>query len=122
MEISAMYTTASDENLRELVYRAYLQRDVEQETRFDAILERRHRMSLLCAYDTFSARANATMILERPEKVMLFLHELASAVQSKAVHDFDEMRRFKRLSSEAPLMQWDVPYVTQTIKRHRYAF
>lgn len=120
MEISAMYTTASDENLRELVYRAYLQRDVEQEKRFEAILERRHRMSLLCAYDTFSARANATMILEKPDNVMLFLHELASAVQSKAFHDFDEMRRFKRLSSEAPLMQWDVPYITQTIKRHRY--
>lgn len=115
-----MYTTASDENLRELVYRAYLKRDVSQEQLFDEILERRHRMSLQCAYETFSARANATMILENPQNVMLFLQELANAVQPKAVQDFDDMRQFKRLSSDAPLMQWDVPYITQTIKKHRF--
>lgn len=61
------------------------------------------------------------MIMENPTQVMEFLNECSKQVFSKANDDYEQMRQFKRerLDSQHPLMQWDIPYISNKIKAQK---
>ena len=77
----------------------------------------------MCGFKTYSHRANLTSILETPERIVEFLENCSKSIMSKAQSDFDIIRRFKKdtLKSDQPLMQWDVPYLTNLIKRQTFS-
>jgi intermediate peptidase len=60
------------------------------------------------------------MILETPENVIGFLEKCSELIKDKADRDFDKMKEFKRnvLKIDDPLMQWDVPVISNRIKKH----
>jgi intermediate peptidase len=60
------------------------------------------------------------MILETPENVIEFLDKCSELIREKAERDIDKMREFKKnvLKNNDPLMQWDVPIISNRIKKH----
>lgn len=114
-----MYVSSSDELLREFVYKSYLQANNLQEDYFRSILTKRKQLANLCGFKTYSHRANLTSILETPEKIVDFLENCSKSIMTKAQNDFNLIRSFKKnqLKSDSPLMQWDVPYLSNMIKR-----
>lgn len=80
------------------------------------------KLANLCDFKTFSHRANLNMILETPENVMDFLNECSKIISPKAQADYERMREFKRnvLGSSQPLMQWDVPIISNKMKKQLF--
>jgi intermediate peptidase len=62
------------------------------------------------------------MILENPENVVHFLNKCAELIRDKAGNDIEKMREFKRnvLKNNDPLMQWDVPVISNKIKKYMF--
>jgi Zn-dependent oligopeptidase len=60
--------------------------------------------------------------METPENVSNFLDLLSDSIRASADKDFETLRKFKDLSSPGsqPLMQWDMPYLTQKYKKYKY--
>lgn len=79
-------------------------------------------MANLCDFKSFAHRANVSMIMETPENVVNFLNHLSGSIADKAERDFGLMSDFKRnvMKSSQPLMQWDVPYLTNRIKKQKF--
>ena len=120
--IETMYINSDDELFREFVYTTYLQANPLQEAYFREILVTRRKLANVCGFDTYSHRANLNMIIETPEAVLTFLDECSKSVRDKAQHDFDVMRAFKKsaLKSDAPLQHWDVPIISNRIKKSAF--
>ena len=62
------------------------------------------------------------MILETPENVVSFLDKCAESIRVKADSEFEQIREFKKkvLKIDAPLMHWDVPFVSGIIKKQLF--
>ncbi len=120
--VESMFINSEDELMREFVYKTYLQRNDLQETYFRNVLAKRRKLANLCAFETFAHRANQSMMMENPENVVEFLNKCSKSIWTKAENEFNKMRDFKRkyLNSPMPLMQWDVPLVTNKIKRQMF--
>ena len=60
--------------------------------------------------------------METPENVMNFLNEFSKSIWSKSEKDFDIMRDYKNktLKSDNPLMLWDVPFLSNKIKKAKF--
>ncbi len=83
---------------------------------------KRKRLANLCGFKTYSHRANVTSILETPENIVEFLEKCSKSIMVKAQQDFDLIRHFKKnvIKSDLPLMQWDVPYLSNMIKKQTF--
>jgi Zn-dependent oligopeptidase len=55
--------------------------------------------------------------METPENVNDFLDSLAESIRARASADFATLTKFK--NSTKPLMQWDMPYLTQKFKKYK---
>jgi Zn-dependent oligopeptidase len=86
------------------------------------VFSNRKQLAHLCGFETYSHRANLNTIMETPEKIMEFLGECSSSIAGKADADFNLMRQFKRntLKSNEPLMPWDVPLISNRIKKQMF--
>lgn len=120
--IETMFINSDDELFREFVYKTYLQSNQQQESIFRQILVMRQELARVCGFETYSHRANLNMIIETPENVIKFLDECSSSIWSKAEREFDLMRAFKKttLKSDTPLMPWDVPIISNSIKKKMF--
>jgi mitochondrial intermediate peptidase len=117
-----MYVSSGDELLREFVYKSYLNKNSIQEVYFRSILSKRKQIANLCGFKTYSHRANLTSILETPEKIVDFLENCSKSIMPKAKSDFELIKQFKKktFNSDLPLMQWDVPYLSNMIKKQTF--
>lgn len=120
--IETMYINSDDELLREFVYKSYLKPNELQESYFKSILSMRKKQANLCGFKSYSHRANQNMIMETPENVMNFLNEFSKSIWSKSEKDFDIMRDYKNkiLKSDNSLMLWDVPFLSNKIKKAKF--
>jgi intermediate peptidase len=62
------------------------------------------------------------MIMDTPDKVLSFLENCSNSVYNRAEADFNILKSFKKdiLKSDLPLMQWDVPYLSGLVKKHKF--
>lgn len=120
--VETMFVNTEDSLLKEFTYKTYLQKNPIQEAYFSSILALRKQIANLCGFKTYSHRANLNMILETPENVVDFLNKCSNLIADKAEKEFDKMRQFKKnvLNESSPLMQWDVPVISNRIKKRLF--
>jgi intermediate peptidase len=122
IQVDSMYINSDEELLREFVYTSYLKENKLQESYFRDILNKRKQLANLCGYESYSHRANLNTMLETPENIMDFLKECSKSVSNNAEKEFFLMREFKRkqMRSDAPLMPWDVPLISNRLKKQMF--
>ena len=121
---------ARDRALRERLYRAYTTRASEagppaldNGPLIAELLRLRQEESALLGYPSVGAQSLVPKMAESPQQVIAFLEDLGHRARPGALRDLDEVRRYAKdeLGLEA-LASWDMAFVSQRLKEHRYAF
>lgn len=129
--VSAVLTFVEDRALRARVYRAFGTRASDQgpnagefdnSSRIARILELRREAATLLGFTDPVARSLATKMAPNVGEVIAFLRDLARRARPAAERDVAELRAFA--ASEcgiADLEPWDVAFVSNRLRRARYA-
>ena len=125
---------ADNAALREKLYKAHVTRASDQapeETRqydntplMQEILALRQEEAKLLGFDNYAQVSVVPKMAESPEKVTVFLRDLARKARPFAEKDLADLREFatKELGISGPLNAWDVPYLSEKLKEARYSF
>lgn len=121
---------ADNRGLREQMYRAYSTRASEFDggqydntTLIGEILKLRGEEAQLLGFANYAELSLASKMADTPQQVMDFLRELAQRARPFAERDLEELREFARTRLDiAELQAWDVGYVSEHLRRERYAF
>ncbi len=124
---------AHDGHLRATLYRAYTTRASDQAPedlrQYDntsligEMLALRKEESQLLGFGNFGELSLAPKMADSPDKVIVFLRDLAHKARPFAEQDLADLREFARqqlaMTSPEP---WDLPYVSEKLKEARFAF
>lgn len=128
--VQAVLTYADDRALRAELYRAYNTRASEQgqaefdnTARIEKILALRHEGACLIGFDSAAHESLADKMAGTPERVLAFLHDIASRARPVALRELDELRAFadKELGL-ADLQPWDVAYASEKLRQRLFDF
>ena len=117
--------------LRERVYRAYLQRassgDLDNGPLIDRILELRQEEAKLLGYATYAELSLASKMAPDVDTVERLLSELVTASRDAAERDLEELRALAKEGLEgAPpdgdVMHWDVEFLAERLRERRFDF
>ncbi len=117
---------ADARHLRERMYRAYVTRassgDLDNGPVMDEILALRREAALLLGFASYAEYSLATKMAGSLGEVTGFLRELARRSRPAAEAELAELRRFAEEElGLAELAAWDVPYVSEKLRRKKYA-
>jgi len=122
---------ASNRQLREEMYTAYVTRASEQgpnAKQFDnsavmaQILQLRHELSLLLGFNNYAELSLAIKMVKQPEEVMQFLQELIKHAQPKAFAELQELIAYaQQLDGIKKLEAWDIPYYSEKLREQQYS-
>ena len=122
---------AEDRALRALMHRAFatLASDLGASREWDntEIIERllalRHEEARLLGYANYAELSLVPKMAQAPHEVLAFLRDLATRARPFAVREYDELRAYARDTvGIVDLSAWDLAYVTEKVKRARFAF
>jgi oligopeptidase A len=121
---------ATDRELRETLYRAYVTRASEfgpperdNSTLMRELVELRQEEAGLLGYPSFADVSLVAKMAESPAQVMSFLRDLATRARPYAERDVAELRAFAAEQLALPDLQpWDLAYASEKLKEARYAF
>jgi oligopeptidase A len=121
---------ATDRELRETLYRAYVTRASEfgpperdNSTLMRELVELRQEEAGLLGYPSFADVSLVAKMAESPAHVMSFLRDLAARARPYAERDVAELRAFAAEHLALPDLQpWDLAYASEKLKEARYAF
>ena len=121
---------ATDRDLRETLYRAYVTRASEfgpperdNSTLMRELVELRQEEAGLLGYPSFADVSLVAKMAESPAHVMSFLRDLAARARPYAERDVAEVRAFAAEQLALPDLQpWDLAYASEKLKEARYAF
>ena len=114
--------------LREAIYRAYIQRASDGEhdntARLKRILELRREEAALLGYDSFAQLSLSTKMASSVEEVEALLERLRVVAWRAGVQDMQELEAFvAQIEPQAlPLHHWDVAYWSERLREHSYGF
>jgi oligopeptidase A len=128
---SAVMSYAEDRALREEVYTAHSTRASDQGPhagRWDngplveQILAKRHELAGLVGFASYAHYSLARKMAESPEQVRAFLEDLAARSKPVAHAELDDLARYGAEElGLAALEAWDVPFVSERVRKARYA-
>ncbi|MCU0735565.1 MAG: oligopeptidase A [Methylotetracoccus sp.] len=128
----AVMTYADDRVLREEFYTAFCTRASDQGPNagrwdnsklMEQILALRHEQAQLLGFAHYAELSLATKMAESSEQVIRFLMDLADHSLSVARRDLAEMQDFARVRYRLDILEvWDLSYVAEKLRHHRYAF
>jgi len=126
----AVMQFATDRALREKVYAAYTQRasefgkpEQDNGPLITRILKLRTEAAKLLAYDDYASYAMVSKMAESPDEVLAFLERLRTRARPFGQRDMAELADFaKQHLAIETLEAWDVPFVSERLREHRYAF
>ena len=122
---------ASNRALRERLYRAYVTRASElgAELKWNnsdvitRLMQLRAEEAALLGYRNFAEVSLATKMAETPAEVIAFIEDMVSKSRPFAQRDWRELTGFAHSQLDlAELEAWDVAYVSEKLREHRYAF
>lgn len=121
---------AHDAELRAEMYRAYATRASEMgDPRYDnselmaELLQLRHEEAQLLGFDTFASRQLQTRMARSASQVLEFLRELARRARPAAEADLEQLKQHARSElGMNELQPWDVAYVSEHLRQHRYHY
>jgi oligopeptidase A len=105
------------EDLRERLYRAYLGRAPENETRILKILALRNEKAKLVGFETYADLSLSQKMAEKKETVYRFLEDLREASWDQALENLADLK-----GQKADLKNWDIPYYSKRLKEKKFAF
>lgn len=126
----AVMRQASNRDLRETLYRAYITRASEfGPTELDntqvmaELLSVRLERAALLGLANHAQVSLALKMADDPEQVISFLRQLAGSARETADREFDELRAFAKEALQLDeLHAWDVAYASERLRQARYAF
>jgi oligopeptidase A len=121
---------ATDRDLRETLYRAYVTRASEfgpperdNSVLMRELVELRQEEAGLLGYPSFADVSLVAKMAESPAHVMSFLRDLAARARPYAERDVAELRAFAAERLALPDLQpWDLAFASEKLKEARYAF
>jgi len=129
--VTAVLTYADDRGLRERIYAAYQTRASDQgpsadkfdnSQRIEQIMALRHEGAQLIGFKNAAEDSLATKMAGTPERVLVFLRDLAARAKPVALRELDELREFARSElGIADLQPWDVAYAAEKLRVKKYA-
>ena len=128
----AVMTYADDRELRREMYTAFATRASDEGPtagRWDnsglmeQILALRHEKARLLGYANYAELSLATKMAESADQVVEFLNDLSRRSLPVARRDLDEVRAFAGAHCGLQGLEvWDLPYCSEKLRQHRYAF
>lgn len=121
--ISGLQNESNNSLLREVAFKQFLQYDEHQEQLLLELIYSRLKLSKICEFNSFAHRATRGSIAGNPETVWDLINTINTMVRSKSEQDFKEMAKLKSIDNggnSSELMQWDVPYYTQSHKMKKF--
>jgi oligopeptidase A len=121
---------ATNQGLRERLYRAYVTRASDQgDAKFDnsplirEILALRREEAQLLGFHNFGEVSVVPKMADSPAQVVTFLRDLAKRARPYAEKDVADMREFAKAQlAIADPQAWDWPFIGEKLKEARYAF
>ena len=120
---------ASNRELREQLYRAYVTRasefgppELDNTALITDILKLRREAAQMLGFASYAEVSLASKMADTPAEVLHFLDELAQRAKPYAEKDMAELRAFARELDIADLQAWDHAYVSERLRVARYSF
>ena len=121
---------ATDRNLRQQLYRAYVTRASELGTAerdnsplMAELLQLRAEEAALLGQPSYGHLSLVPKMAESPDQVLAFLRDLAARARPHAERDLAELRAFAAKHLHLPDLQaWDQAFAAEKLKEARYAF
>ncbi len=121
---------ARNQDLRELLYRAYTTVASEQgDPQFDnsqaieTLLRLRAEEAGLLGFASYAHMRLETRMADTPEQVLGFLRDLAAKARPYARQDLAELQEFARQELGLAVLQpWDVAYCSERLREQRYVY
>ncbi|NUZ05066.1 M3 family metallopeptidase [Piscinibacter koreensis] len=121
---------ATDRNLRETVYTAYVTRASEfgpperdNAEAMQRLLDLRQQEAQLLGYRRYADLSLVPKMAASPEEVLTFLRDLAKRARPSAEADLAELADFARRELGIDELQaWDMSFASERLKEARYAF
>jgi oligopeptidase A len=117
--------------LREKLYKAYLQRassgELDNTPLMDRILSLRQEKARLLGYSSFAALSLATKMADRVEEIERLLGELVVASKPAAQQDLEDLKALARegvpgVPQNGELRNWDLELLGERLRERRYSF
>ena len=117
--------------LREQLYRAYVTRasELDAHPEYDngavitRLLQLRAESASLLGYQNYAEVSLVSKMAETPDEVIAFIEEMVKKSKPFAEQDWAELVDFAQRHCHLDQLEaWDVPYVSQKLRAHRYAF
>ncbi len=116
-------------DLREQVYRAFIQRassgEFDNRPLMEEILSLRQEMSVLLGYDDYAALSLASKMASSIEEVENLCEELRQRSFPTAQEDLSELQQFASKcdpDEAADLQNWDISYWAERLREQRFSF
>jgi len=120
---------ASNRDLREQLYRAYVTRasefgpaELDNTQLIKDILRLRREAAQMLGFASYAEVSLASKMADTPAEVLHFLDELAERAKPYAEKDMAELRAFAREIDIGDLQAWDHAYVSERLRVARYSF
>ncbi len=120
---------ASNRDLRERLYRAYVTRasefgpaELDNTQLIKDILRLRREAAQILGFASYAEVSLASKMADTPAEVLHFLDELAERAKPYAEKDMAELRAFAREIDIGDLQAWDHAYVSERLRVARYSF
>jgi oligopeptidase A len=130
--VQAVLTYADDRALREAVYTAHATRASDQGpqagshdngARIERILALRHESAQLLGFASAAHVSLADKMAGTPERVLVFLRDLAARAKPVALRELDELRAFARAElALEDLQPWDIGYASEKLRQRLFDF
>ncbi len=125
----AILTYATDRNLREQMYSAYVTRASDQASaRWDNgpvmvdILRHRLQLARLLGYPHHAACSVQKKMVKQPQQIHDFLQQLVTRAKPRALQELQQLTDFARQQGlEGPLQAWDVAFYSERLRQTQYA-
>jgi len=121
----AVQTHATNRELRETLYKAWVTRgsdqgasaDWDNSNNIEKILALRHEAANLVGFETYADYSLATKTADSAQQVIDFLRELATHSRATAERELAELSAFAGF----PLQPWDVTFWLEKLKQDRFS-
>jgi oligopeptidase A len=127
----AVMSYADNRELRKEMHDAYVTRASDQgpyagkwdnSQLMEEILALRHEIALLLGFNNYAEYSLATKMADSTDKVIHFLHDLASRSKPYARKDLDEIKQYaKQQHGIDDLQPWDITYYSEKLRQHEYS-
>ncbi|WP_455201892.1 oligopeptidase A [Kaarinaea lacus] len=127
----AVMSYADNRELRKEVHDAYVTRASDQGPHagqwdnsqiMEEILALRHEMALLLGFNNYAEYSLATKMADSTDKVVNFLHDLATRAKPYAQKDLDAVKQYARQQHAIDDLQpWDITYYSEKLRQHEFS-